>query len=774
MTSLLTQLATTMLPPMPQGAGTVSLRLTAPLPAAALPPAGSPAQPLTLTVVAGGPPGQSTLQLPTGETVTAQLQPPLAPGSQLTLAAPQLRALSQAHQNEAGTAPAAATGAPTPPVLTARVTPPPASALAPLTPTSPPATAAPLQPPAPGTTPTATPTPPGPASTTPLRQPTPAAPAAAAPATTPHLPLANIIHPTPTHPLLTEGKQSPLPPKAGSTGTTAQETGTGTATGAAFFPSKAPAAPLIGTSKTLIDAIKQLHFAKTLANKESTLPAGPLALSFKQPLRADLLNTPATLTLTAATGGILTAPGKAPQPVQLENAPPLPQRTPLPVMLVSPAANSAPLALLTEAVAMPRGPTPPSFFTPPALSSLRVLLSGTTTTELPTQTPLTARVSTQPLQAGPFSGQKLHLASGHSAVLQSPQIIPEGSTLVVEFPTVAGVGQVLRVQPAGQPSAQPQFQGQTAGQPATGAPAAAPPATPLPAGLVVQGTLTLSAQAEPQLTISQPSPFAGQTLPLNLADNLHTHIPAGSKLTVRIEASGAPASLVDISLPPSAERAQTLTTLGNQWDSLQQGLNLLSAQSPALAQSLRANLPQLAALLPGLITFTEALRRKDTESIFGKPVAATLRAMGVDLSSDVHQLSQLQQPQPDTSWRGTLFPYVEATGQDPRQGGFFWRREKKDDARGATPTRFIMQLSLSQMGAVQLDGLVNYPNLWLKLRRTTPAEPGFVEGLQTLVASTLESYGLSGGIAVEVNGNFPVDPLAEMLSGSPNPLPTTA
>lgn len=342
--------------------------------------------------------------------------------------------------------------------------------------------------------------------------------------------------------------------------------------------------------------------------------------------------------------------------------------------------------------------------------------------------------------------------------------------MVVEFPTLAGVGQVLHVQPSGQQTPQQQ----QPAPPATSTPTPATPSPALPAGITVQGTVSLSPQGQPILTLAQPAAYAGQSIPLHLPENLHTQIPPGTHLTLRIEANNTPPTVLEITMPPAAERAQTLTTLTTRWESLQQGLNLLSTQAPSLAQSLQANLPQLAALLPGLITFTEALRRKDADLIFGKQTTATLRAMGVDLSSDIQHLAQLQQPQPDTSWRGTLFPYVEAPGQDPRQGGFFWRREKRDDPRAPTNTRFVMNLELSNLGPLQLDGLINYPNLWLKLRRTTPLEGNFTEELQKLVNNTLEAYGLTGGIVVEVTSTFPVDPLAEMLAETPSPLPTSA
>jgi hypothetical protein len=300
----------------------------------------------------------------------------------------------------------------------------------------------------------------------------------------------------------------------------------------------------------------------------------------------------------------------------------------------------------------------------------------------------------------------------------------------------------------------------------------------VPPGTVVQGTITgLNQQGQATLVITSPAAFAGAGIPLAATDaDSAAHLVPGSQLTVRVEASGT-ATLLAISIPAQAQRAHTLGTLGGQWPGLQQAAAAMAAQGPVQAAAFGARMPQIQALLPGLLAFTNALRSGKVDDFLGSATTTMLRSLGVDLAPDLHHLAQLQQrPEAADSqqWRGTLFPYVEAPGEDPRQGGFFWRREKSDDPRAPTHTRFVVEVDLSDIGPMQLDGLVSYPEVWLKLRRTTQPEAGFTEGLQAMVTNLLGSLGLQGGIAVETAAAFPTNPRAELLAGSPNPLPTTA
>lgn len=528
-----------------------------------------------------------------------------------------------------------------------------------------------------------------------------------------------------------------------------------------------------------------------LLNQALTLtPTGPL-----------LANGTQTVTLTLAAPSLpgtpqtaLPTPASLSIPVTLNLGVALPVGTPQPATLLPAVPTQANPAILPESTEQALQPvllltgqqTTPSIPTPPP-AGLQVITPQPLATTPPT--PATAQTATMLPQAPiPVAGRILPpqpdqspgqqtalLATGATITLKSPQPLPTGSIIVADLPITpsTGIQRILNADTQTQPQPNTTAQTQTA--------AAVHPQTGyavLAAGMVIEGKITdQNEQGQLILTISQPPQLAGQTTPLTLTENTAL-LPIGAQLSIRVEPS-LTATILGLTLPPQTQSAFTVGTMGARWEGLQQALSVLQQQAPIQAANLRATLPQLANLLPGLMAFTNALRTRDPDDFLDAETTKLLKSMGIDLSSDISQLSQLQQrpaQHADTQWRGTLFPYVEAPGEDPRQGGFFWRREKSDNPRSPTNTRFVVEVEMSKLGPMQLDGLVTYPEVWLKLRRTSSSDTdaSFTTGLQTLVNGLLESYGLTGGIAVETTPTFPVNPRAELLAQTDNPLPTSA
>ncbi|PIZ31296.1 MAG: hypothetical protein COY40_02480, partial [Alphaproteobacteria bacterium CG_4_10_14_0_8_um_filter_53_9] len=117
------------------------------------------------------------------------------------------------------------------------------------------------------------------------------------------------------------------------------------------------------------------------------------------------------------------------------------------------------------------------------------------------------------------------------------------------------------------------------------------------------------------------------------------------------------------------------------------------------------------------------------------------------------------------------FPYQE-DWQDPRQGRFFWRQQKEEEEKkDAQPkTRFVLEASFTQLGDLQLDGLVTYPEVWLKLRTHQALDTETTAALKLLTTNTLSSLGLTGGLQTETTARFPLDPLSDILKEDPTTL----
>ncbi|TKW60708.1 MAG: hypothetical protein DI628_07365 [Blastochloris viridis] len=616
-----------------------------------------------------------------------------------------------------------------------------------------------------------------------------------------------LLNQSPTTPIALQAKILPTP-TTGTSGATAVITQPATPAAPQPQPTPPPYPVLQMSAEATSPQALSTAISNALAQQQPVLqpttpgqpvplpvPAGPVAVIQPNTLPQNLFNQLLTLLPTAP----MKADGTQPAVLQPADTPtvPLPNSRPTgtpialnlgvelkpnqpqPAIILPPAATPAtpqstvqPTLVLTgPSTAAPQLPTQPI-----ALANAPTVPQITDAPEV-APTPVAARIL--PPQPGqPATQQTALLASGATVTLTSQQPLPTGSIVImpdIPLNPSAAVQRVLA--PDSQSQQQPNTNLQGNQTPATAAPTAPQMKTAVLApGMVVQGTITgQNEQGQPLLTLTAPPPMAGQQAALNLT-NPTALLPMGAGLTIRVDNSLA-ATILGLTLPAQTQAAYTVGTIGARWENLQQGLHALQQQSPQMAERLRASLPQLSNMLPGLIAFTNALRTNDPEKALDREAARILKAMGIDLSSDISQLSQLQQrpsPQADHQWRGTLFPYVEAPGEDPRQGGFFWRREKKDDPRAPTSTRFVVEVDMSNMGALQLDGLVTYPDIWLKLRRTSQPEEGFTENLQAMVTSLLQSYGLNGGIAVETTATFPVNPRAELLAETDNPLPTSA
>lgn len=702
---------------------TASLTFTTPLPP-------SP-QPTTLTVLRpASTPGQpSTLQLPDGTTIEATLSPTLPTGSKISVPPTPPPSTSAAN------GPITSTNAPTStPITTLLVT----VSLPPGTRTV--ATAA-INP-APSVTPPA-----------PLVLPTLTLQAGLAP-------------PTSTLP------PGPLPLPATVLATLLPALAR-TQSGQLLPVTLVPSASVASQAATKPTFTAQLQGLTLLPGQPAPTLALPAPLA--GPTTAWVI-APNTLGNSTATAPVLLLGTPAKQSTLPSNTP----QTSLPVLpftITSPAPLPHGQTLLARVLAPPSGSA--------AGATVPILLAnGQTAALVPVNlnqpTPLPAAAGKGTLAPSP--------ATGATSVPVNAYLQP-GSTIMVEFPAIAGAPRIQGVQAVAPQSHNAQNQAQLPGGTApTVTPTALPAAqTILPSGTVVSGTITgQTPQGQPILTLSaQPLVPAKAGSPPTLALppgsqvalDLPEPLPLGSRLTLQLNASGQPATLLALELPATSQRAHTLSHLGAQWPGLQHALQALQGASPAAAQTLLQRLPQLANLLPGLLTMLASLRQaKDgTDPALTDSLGPLLKALGVDLSPDLNALQQLTQRQDDTPWRGMVFPYQEHPGEQPRQGGFFWRREGDDeDPRSPTATRFVVELSLSQQGSVQLDGLLTYPTLWLKLRQTVPASADYVQGLQTVVASALSAHGLSGGITVDVlasHGAFPVNPRAALLADGVTHLP---
>jgi hypothetical protein len=531
---------------------------------------------------------------------------------------------------------------------------------------------------------------------------------------------------------------------------------------AATVPTQLPAGPVVLTPQTPVQDIISQLIPDAANTAPATLPSGPAVVQITQPpatpggaQQAVLFPIPAANTPTPPPVTIQLNTGQA-LPVGTEFSLTVPPTTTpaQPVVAQLPApVPLAPQPLIGAQVASTATPEAVRPGTPPTVNPVApvqatpatVQVTLNDTAPLPAA-PQLARVMTPavpvPNQAGMFT-QQVTLATGQTAQVTTPAPLPPGTSLLLQ-PNLSQPSQpqVVQINLPQTPVAQP--------TPAV--PASVPPNVPMNQTLTAQ-VQAPTANTPPQtlqLTITSP---AGQGHTLTVASP--NPLPPGTVLTVRVTAD-AQVVVESLTPPPALAGQQTLAQFETQWPQLARAVAQLNAADPARAAELTSRLPQAANLMPGLATYADALNHQAADKWLGNPVVSMLRAMGVDLTHDLSQLAIFRQPTPD-GWQGMIFPYMEQPQGQPRQGRFFWKNSQPEDRKNNGNTRFLVEMNLSSMGEVQLDGLLSYPELWLKLRLHPGYDTSFGGELQNVVQNLLGSFGLSGGLSVETASTFPID-----------------
>ncbi len=144
--------------------------------------------------------------------------------------------------------------------------------------------------------------------------------------------------------------------------------------------------------------------------------------------------------------------------------------------------------------------------------------------------------------------------------------------------------------------------------------------------------------------------------------------------------------------------------------------------------------------------------------------ADLLRRLGNDFSL---LQSHWQQPT-DSQWQMLVFPILYE-GQ-AEQARLFVRRDRQGGggAEGEaerTGTRFIVEIGLSNLGEMQMDGLVRRQQqstlFDLIIRSHTPLAEDIQRDIQAIFQNAAELTGYKGGVSFQAAREFPVKPEEE-------------
>lgn len=209
--------------------------------------------------------------------------------------------------------------------------------------------------------------------------------------------------------------------------------------------------------------------------------------------------------------------------------------------------------------------------------------------------------------------------------------------------------------------------------------------------------------------------------------------------------------------PPTPAQHPTENLLRGDWPALDDALKTLHDISPAAhMQVLQAALPRAdAQLATNVLFFLAALRGGDLKSWLGDGPLRILERHRPELAGrlreDMGQMSRRFGDPESGDWRMQGVPFFQ--NNDIEQFRLLIRdhdddEEDTDSKRG---TRFVIDLDLSRLGHLQIDGLVGEKGkrLDLVLRSDTPLDATMRRDLSAIYQNAMEVTGINGSIGFQ-------------------------
>ena len=194
------------------------------------------------------------------------------------------------------------------------------------------------------------------------------------------------------------------------------------------------------------------------------------------------------------------------------------------------------------------------------------------------------------------------------------------------------------------------------------------------------------------------------------------------------------------------------------WPALRDALQDLQQNDPATAQMLRHTLPTPTPhLVPTALFFLAALRLGAVDNWLGDNTLKALRDAGkkdlIDrLGKDFGRISSQSKEPLSEEWRSISMPLLHDDQLSQMQ---FYVRQQYDqeqagkDGENKPSTRFLLNLHLSRMGEIQLDGFIQKKHFDIILRTEESLPLNMRQELMKRFAQGLEQVQMQGGISFQ-------------------------
>lgn len=252
---------------------------------------------------------------------------------------------------------------------------------------------------------------------------------------------------------------------------------------------------------------------------------------------------------------------------------------------------------------------------------------------------------------------------------------------------------------------------------------------------------------QPQLGMAQPGP--GLTVPST------SQIQNNTAITVAAPTS-APTPSNIAALPPAWRALLPLMQPASLWPAMDDLFQAFYQATPQAAQILARTIPSPANpqnFGASLILFAAAIKSGNLEEWLGQKKLDMVQKIGKAdvvsrLSSETAPLTR-NADTPATEWKS--FP-VPILWQNEISKVMFHVRREPDEDQNNNPelgTRFLLDLSLTRMGNVQLDGLLRGSRLNLIVRTEMPISYSMQEAMKRAYADALDGSAIYGELGFQ-------------------------
>ena len=229
-------------------------------------------------------------------------------------------------------------------------------------------------------------------------------------------------------------------------------------------------------------------------------------------------------------------------------------------------------------------------------------------------------------------------------------------------------------------------------------------------------------------------------------------------------------SLKIVSLDMPAEpvlRAENLPD--SPWAFLNDAIESLRQSAPEAVDALLAVLPKTGNKLPSLmLSFMNAVNTgQDVRAWLGETNVQALKAMGkrgeAVLKNFEKEFSRNVKKGSDgkSVWKGYDIPFMTGTAVEPvslylQQSSEALEERSKNKPRPASAVRFVLDLNLTKLGRLQLEGLAQRSDktFHLNIRHIYPLDADFENNIRTIFSKTLDALHYTGVCSFKRTNDF--------------------